>query len=55
LPRTLAFPAGQYALVVEGLSVSNEGLLFIDIVNGSEQLLATTNPLQIVADTALLP
>jgi hypothetical protein len=55
LPRTLAFPAGQYALVVEGLSVSNEGLLFIYIVNGSEQLLATTNPLQIVADTALLP
>jgi hypothetical protein len=55
LPRTLSFSPGDYAKVIEGLSVSTEEMLFINLIDSDGQLLATSNPLQIVAEADLLP
>ena len=55
LPKVLNFSPGQYAKIIEGLSVSKEGILFINLVDSNGQLLAISNPLQIVAEADLLP
>jgi hypothetical protein len=55
LPRALTFSPGNYSKVIEGLSVSTEGILLIDLLDSKGQHLTTSNPLQIVTDTDLLP
>jgi hypothetical protein len=55
LPRVLFFSPGNYSKVIEGLSVSTEGILVIDLLDSNGQHLTTSNPLQIVTDTDLLP
>ena len=54
LPRALTFSPGNYTKIIEGLSVSSEGILFITLIDSKGQLLTTSNPLQITPDADLL-
>jgi hypothetical protein len=56
LPEKIEFSPGQRAVVIENLCVTSEqASLQIDLFDENNQLLATSNPLRIVADTDLLP
>ena len=56
LPEKIKFKPGQRAVVIENLCVtSEEECLLIDLSDENKQILATSNPLRIVASTELLP
>jgi len=56
MPETIKFSPGQRAVVIDDLSVDAESAsVLIELRDENKQLLATSNPLRIVADTELLP
>jgi len=56
LAEKIKFNPGQRAVVIENLCASSEQeCLLIELWDENDQLLATSNPLRVVADTQLLP
>lgn len=55
LPKTITLTQGHFVHIIEGLSVSQEGILFIKVITAYNQCLTQTNPLQIVAAAQLFP
>jgi hypothetical protein len=55
LPDSITFEPGEFGLVIEGLSVSSNGDLVIDMLDGDGNLVAKSNPCRCVDDAQLLP
>ena len=56
MPQTIKITPGQRAVVIDDLSVEAESAsVLIELLDENNQLLATSNPLRIVAETDLLP
>ena len=55
LPDSVEFKPGEFALVLEDLSVAEAGDLFIEMIAGDGSVAATSNPLRIVESAELLP
>jgi len=55
LPESITFVPGQFAIVVDDLSVENACDLTIDLVAEDETRIATTNPLRVHSSAQLLP
>ncbi|MCW4037105.1 MAG: DUF3604 domain-containing protein [Candidatus Bathyarchaeota archaeon] len=55
LPRKITFKPGQFTAVAENLSVDGEADIVISVLDESEHLLATSNPLRIIEASDLLP
>ncbi len=51
LPETVTFKPGEFANVVENLSVDAEGVCRIDVLDGSGTVLCASNPLRVMAET----
>ena len=47
LPDMIDLKTGDFALVIEELSVDAEGVLYISVLNEQDDVIATTNPLVI--------
>ena len=55
LPATVKFYPGEPALVIEHLQVDSPSELTIDLLDADNKVLASSNPLRIVASAELLP
>ncbi|NQV85419.1 MAG: DUF3604 domain-containing protein [Rhodospirillales bacterium] len=55
LPGTAALKKGQFAEIIDGLSVQAEGDLVIELLDGESAVAATSNPCRIAANAELLP
>lgn len=55
LPESLTFSAGEFAKKIDGLIVNEAGDITIAVQDGNGVVLAESNPLRIVGNTALLP
>lgn len=54
LPDSIAFKAGEFACIVEGLSLQQAGDLVIELVDGEGQVATRSNPCRFVEDAQLL-
>lgn len=50
LPQTVRFGIGDFAQVIEGLSVAKDGDYLVEVRQG-DRLVATSNPLRVISDT----
>ncbi len=55
LPESLSFEAGRFAAVLDGLSVADQGLLEVELLDENDQPLARSNPLVAAAASELVP
>lgn len=55
LPQSVTFKPGEFAVVLEDLSVAEAGDLVIEMLSEDEQVVATSNPLRIKDAASLLP
>lgn len=55
LPESITFKKGEFAVVVDGLSVAEPGDVTIDLIDAGGAKACTSNPLRIMAAAELLP
>ncbi|MBL4689952.1 MAG: DUF3604 domain-containing protein, partial [Rhodospirillales bacterium] len=55
LVQAVTFENGAFAQILEGLAVSEEGDLVVELLDEEGAVAATSNPCRIVAETGLLP
>ncbi|HLX28421.1 MAG TPA: DUF3604 domain-containing protein [Casimicrobiaceae bacterium] len=55
LPATITVAEGQHALTIDGLTAERAGECVVRVRDAEGRLLCTSNPMQIVAEAALLP
>lgn len=55
LPQRVRIPEGEFAAILEDLSVAGPGDLIISLIDADERPIAQSNPLRIVRDATLLP
>ena len=55
LPAAVSFTRGEFAQVIEGLSVAQAGDLIIDLIDAGGKVAAQSNPCRFVGTSALLP
>ena len=55
LPETVSFNKGDYAVTLDGLSISEPGDVTISLVDSEGKTVCSSNPIRITADTKLLP
>jgi hypothetical protein len=55
LPDNVSFTKGEFAAIVEGLSVAEPGDVTIDLLDDDGNVVCTSNPLRVSAEAALLP
>jgi len=55
LPESVTFTKGEFAAIVEGLSVAEPGDLTIDLVDAEGNAVCTSNPMRVTAEPGLMP
>jgi hypothetical protein len=55
LPASVTFKKGEFAAIVDGLSVAEPGDLTIDLVDDKGNVVCTSNPMRVTTEAALLP
>ena len=55
LPDSITFEPGQFSQIIEGLSVTDNGELIIELLDADDNPVAGSNPCRCVEETGLLP
>ena len=55
LPGMVTFTKGEFYVTIDGLSVTETGVVTIDLVDNDGQIVSTSNPLRVTAEADLLP
>jgi hypothetical protein len=55
LPESVTFTKGEFASIIDGLSVTEPGDLTIDLLDGDGATVCTSNPMRVSAEAQLLP